>query len=49
LVEIGTPLALVGETAEQVDEAFMRLARVGIESVRGFILIKDWNLESRDG
>lgn len=47
LVEIGTPLALVGETTEQVDEAFMRLARVGIESVKGFILIKDWNLESR--
>jgi hydroxyacylglutathione hydrolase len=47
LVEIGTPLALVGETTEQVDEAFMRLARVGIESVRGFILIKDWNLESK--
>ena len=47
LVEIGTPLALVGETTEQADEAFMRLARVGIESVKGFILIKDWNLESK--
>jgi glyoxylase-like metal-dependent hydrolase (beta-lactamase superfamily II)/rhodanese-related sulfurtransferase len=42
LITIGTPLAIVAEESEQVDEAFMRLARVGIETVRGFILIRDY-------
>ncbi|HMS09239.1 MAG TPA: MBL fold metallo-hydrolase, partial [Pyrinomonadaceae bacterium] len=32
LIPIGTPVALVAETQEQIDEAFMRLARVGIET-----------------
>jgi glyoxylase-like metal-dependent hydrolase (beta-lactamase superfamily II)/rhodanese-related sulfurtransferase len=30
------------ETNEQVDEAFMRLARVGIETVKGYILMADY-------
>lgn len=38
LIPMGTSVAIVAETSEQVDEAVMRLARVGIESVRGFIL-----------
>ena len=42
LVTIGTPVAVVAETGEKVDEAFMRLARVGIETVEGFILIGDY-------
>lgn len=42
LVTIGTPAAIVAETQAQVDEAFMRLARVGIETVKGFILIDDY-------
>ena len=42
LVPIGTPVALVAATREQVSEAFMRLARVGIESVEGFILMQDF-------
>ena len=42
LVTIGTPIAIVAETETQVEEAFMRLARVGIETVKGFILIKDF-------
>jgi glyoxylase-like metal-dependent hydrolase (beta-lactamase superfamily II)/rhodanese-related sulfurtransferase len=42
LVTIGTPVAVAAETNEQVDEAFMRLARVGIETVKGFILMKDF-------
>jgi glyoxylase-like metal-dependent hydrolase (beta-lactamase superfamily II)/rhodanese-related sulfurtransferase len=42
LITIGTPVAVVAETQEQVDEAFMRLARVGIETVRGFTLISDY-------
>ena len=42
LVSIGTPLAIAAETQEQVDESFMRLARVGHETVKGFILMKDF-------
>jgi hydroxyacylglutathione hydrolase len=42
LVSIGTPIGIVAETEIQVDEAFMRLARVGHESVKGFILIDDF-------
>ena len=42
LVAIGTPVAIVAEDQDKVDEAFMRLARVGIETVRGFILIGDY-------
>ena len=45
LIPIGTPVAIAAETPAQVDEAFMRLARVGIETVKGFILMKDWNGE----
>jgi hydroxyacylglutathione hydrolase len=45
LVEIGTPLVIAAETGEQVAEAVTRLARVGIETVKGFILMKDWNAE----
>lgn len=47
LVTIGTPIAIVAETEEQVDEAFMRLARVGIETVKGFILMKDYTGEMK--
>jgi glyoxylase-like metal-dependent hydrolase (beta-lactamase superfamily II)/rhodanese-related sulfurtransferase len=42
LLPIGTPLAIAADTEEQVDEAFMRLARVGHETVEGFILMKDF-------
>jgi len=45
LIEIGTPLVVAAETEEQVAEAVTRLARVGIETVEGFILMKDWNLD----
>lgn len=45
LIPIGTPVAIAADRSEQVDEAFMRLARVGIETVRGFILMKNWNGE----
>jgi glyoxylase-like metal-dependent hydrolase (beta-lactamase superfamily II)/rhodanese-related sulfurtransferase len=47
LIPIGTPIAIVAETQEQVDEAFTRLARVGHESVVGFILIKDFEMERK--
>ena len=42
LIEIGTPIIVAANTREQVDEAVMRLARVGIETVSGFVLISDW-------
>lgn len=45
LITIGTPVAIVADTEDQVDEAFMRLARVGIESVKGFVLLSDYNGE----
>lgn len=43
MIPIGTNLAIVAQSAEQVDEAFMRLARVGHDSVSGFILIGDFS------
>lgn len=46
MVSVGTPIVIAADTEEQVQEAFMRLARVGIESVKGFILMKDWTLDS---
>lgn len=39
MIPIGTPIAIAAATKEQVDEAFMRLARVGHESVKGYILM----------
>ncbi len=47
LIPIGTSIAIVAETEEQVDEAFTRLARVGHESVVGFILLKDFKGEKK--
>jgi hydroxyacylglutathione hydrolase len=41
-ITVGTPLAIAADTQEQVDEAFMRLARVGLETVRGFILMSNY-------
>lgn len=37
LIPMSTPIILVGEDVSEVDEAVMRLARVGIESVRGYL------------
>lgn len=46
LIVMGTPLVIAAETEAQVEEAVMRLARVGHETAAGFILMKDWNLET---
>jgi hydroxyacylglutathione hydrolase len=43
LIPIGTPIAIVADTQEQVDEAFMRLARVGHETVKGSMLMADFD------
>ncbi|HEV2884697.1 MAG TPA: rhodanese-like domain-containing protein [Pyrinomonadaceae bacterium] len=37
LVSIGTPIILVADSDEKVNEGVMRLTRVGIESVKGFL------------
>lgn len=37
LIELGTPIVLLANDIAQVDEAVMRLARVGIESVVGYV------------
>jgi len=47
LIPIGTPVAIAADTQAQVDEAFMRLARVGIETVKGFILLSDFEGEKK--
>ncbi len=43
MIPIGTPIAIAADTQEQVDEAFMRLARIGHETAIGFILMKDFS------
>jgi glyoxylase-like metal-dependent hydrolase (beta-lactamase superfamily II)/rhodanese-related sulfurtransferase len=45
MISVGTPIVLVGSTEDQIDEGFMRLARVGIESVKGYVLIPEWKSE----
>jgi hydroxyacylglutathione hydrolase len=47
LISIGTPLAIVAATQDQVDEAVMRLARVGHETVTGFIQFNDFKGDQR--
>ena len=46
-IPVGTPLAIAAQTREQVDEAFMRLARVGLESVAAFIFMSEYDGPSR--
>ena len=57
LIPIGAAIAVVADNETQVDEAVTRLARVGHESVKGFIFIhnyigemkKDWSGFSKRG
>lgn len=37
LISMGTPIVVVAASEDQVDEAVMRLARVGIETVTGYL------------
>jgi hydroxyacylglutathione hydrolase len=46
-VTIGTPLAIAADSLDEVDEAFLRLARVGIETVKGYILMADYSGKTR--
>ncbi len=43
LIPIGTRIAVVADTSEHVDETVLRLARVGHETVAGFILFGEYN------
>jgi glyoxylase-like metal-dependent hydrolase (beta-lactamase superfamily II) len=45
LIAVGTPIILVAADEEGVEEAVMRLARVGIETVRGYLAggIYEWD------
>ena len=43
LIEVGTPVILAAENRAQIEEAVMRLARVGIESVIGCLSQDDSN------
>jgi hydroxyacylglutathione hydrolase len=47
LITVGTPVALVADIKEEIDEAFMRLARVGIETTKGYLLIGDYQAEKK--
>lgn len=47
MVPIGTPIAIVADKQEEVDEAFMRLARVGHETVKGYILMSNFSGETK--
>jgi len=46
LIDTDAPIVVVADAEEKVVEAVMRLARVGIESVEGFLLISDWTYSS---
>ena len=45
LIPVGTPMAIVALNQDQVDEAVMRLARVGHETVKGYCLFGNFNGE----
>jgi rhodanese-related sulfurtransferase len=47
MIPIGTNIALVGDTQEQIDEAAMRLARVGHDSVTGFVVFGNYSGKRR--
>ncbi len=47
MIPIGTNLAIVADTKDQVDEAFMRLARVGHETVSSYILFENYTGETK--
>ncbi|MBP6003972.1 MAG: MBL fold metallo-hydrolase [Pyrinomonadaceae bacterium] len=42
LIPIGTRLAVIADTTDQVDEAIVRLARVGHETVVGYLLLENY-------
>lgn len=47
MIPVGTPIAIVAASTEQVDEAFTRLARVGHETVKGFVIFDKYQGEKK--
>jgi hydroxyacylglutathione hydrolase len=47
LIPIGTPIAIVAENNDQMEEALVRLARVGHETVTGYIHIGEYTGEMK--
>ncbi len=47
LISIGSPIVISADTQEQVAEATMRLARVGFETVEGYILMENFEAEAK--
>jgi len=43
LLSFERPVVVIAESEERANEAVMRLARVGLENVRGYLLMSDWN------
>ena len=46
-ITVGTPLAIAAESPEQVDEAFTRLARVGLDTTVAFTLMDSYTGETK--
>jgi len=46
LIETDAPVVVIADAEGKVEEAVLRLARVGIESVEGFLLMEDWKFET---
>jgi glyoxylase-like metal-dependent hydrolase (beta-lactamase superfamily II)/rhodanese-related sulfurtransferase len=47
MIPIGTPIAIVADTQDEVDEAFTRLARVGHDTVEGYIILSEFTGEKK--
>lgn len=47
LLDLGADIALITENKTQMDEAVVRLARVGIENVRGYLPFGEWSLPTK--
>lgn len=47
MIPLDLPAAIAADTKEEVDEAFMRMARVGHEGVIGYILMKNFTGEPK--
>lgn len=47
LIPIGAPIAIVADNADQVEEAVMRLARVGHETVSGYMWFSEYGGEKK--
>jgi hydroxyacylglutathione hydrolase len=47
LIPIGTSIAIIADTQDQVSEAVVRLARVGHDSVTGYLLMSSYDGERK--